>query len=102
MDIIAKENAQLFENFSETDTVTLKGENVFISDGETTLGSGLKFKSSENSIFRKHGRGTLKANADTINSISHLQITDGTLKVTGGELKFENGKILSMDYQKGF
>lgn len=101
VDIIAKENAQLFENFSETDTVTLKGENVFISDGETTLGSGLKFKSSENSIFRKHGRGTLKANADTINSISHLQITDGTLKVTGGELKFENGKILSMDYQKG-
>ncbi|MCZ6158873.1 autotransporter outer membrane beta-barrel domain-containing protein [Campylobacter ureolyticus] len=100
VDIIAKENAQLFENFSETDTVTLKGENVFISDSEATLGSGLRFANS-GGIFRKHGMGTLKANADTINSINHLQITDGTLKVTGGELKFENGKILSMDYQKG-
>lgn len=100
VDILAKENAQLFENFSETDTVTLKGENVFISDSEATLGSGLRFANS-GGIFRKHGMGTLKANADTINSISHLQITDGTLKVTGGELKFENGKILSMDYQKG-
>ncbi|MCZ6157591.1 autotransporter outer membrane beta-barrel domain-containing protein [Campylobacter ureolyticus] len=100
VDILAKENAQLFENFSETDTVTLKGENVFISDSEATLGSGLRFANGEG-IFRKHGMGTLKANADTINSISHLQITDGTLKVTGGELKFENGKILSMDYQKG-
>lgn len=100
VDILAKENAQLFENFSETDTVTLKGENVFISDSEATLGSGLRFANS-GGIFRKHGMGTLKANADTINSISHLQITDRTLKVTGGELKFENGKILSMDYQKG-
>ena len=100
VDILAKENAQLFENFSDKDTVTLKGENVFINDSEATLGSGLRFANS-GGIFRKHGMGTLKANADTINSISHLQITDGTLKVTGGELKFENGKILSMDYQKG-
>ena len=99
VDILAKENAQLFENFSETDTVTLKGENVFISDSEATLGSGLRF--ANNGIFRKHGRGTLNANADTINSINHLQITYGTLKVTGGELKFENGKILSMNSQKG-
>ena len=100
VNIIAKENAQLFENFSDTDTVTLKGENVFINDGEATLGSGLRFKSSENSIFRKHGRGILNANANTINSIKHLQITDGTLKVKG-ELKFENGRILSMNSQKG-
>ncbi|MCZ6172262.1 autotransporter outer membrane beta-barrel domain-containing protein [Campylobacter ureolyticus] len=100
VDILAKENAQLFENFSDTDTVTLKGENVFISDSEATLGSGLRF-SNGGGIFRKHGMGTLKANADTINSISHLQITDGTLKVTGGELKFENGRILSMNSQKG-
>ena len=56
---------------------------------------------ANNGIFRKHGRGTLNANADTINSINHLQITYGTLKVTGGELKFENGKILSMNSQKG-
>ena len=100
VDILAKENAQLFENFSDKDTVTLKGENVFINDSEATLGSGLRFANS-GGIFRKHGMGTLKANADTINSISHLQITDGTLKVTGGELKFENGKILSMNSQKG-
>lgn len=100
VDIFAKENAQLFENFSNTDTVTLKSENVFINDGEATLGSGLRF-SNGGGIFRKHGRGTLNANANTINSINHLQITDGTLKVTGGELKFDNGKILSMDYQKG-
>ncbi|VYS75260.1 autotransporter domain-containing protein [Campylobacter ureolyticus] len=100
VDIIAKENAQLFENFSETDTVTLKGENVFISDSEATLVSGLRFANG-GGIFRKYGRGTLKANADTINSINHLQITDGTLKITDGELKFENGKILSMNSQKG-
>ena len=100
VDILAKENAQLFENFSDTDTVTLKGENVFISDSEATLGSGLRFANG-GGIFRKHGRGTLNANANTINSINHLQITDGTLKVTGGELKFENGKILSMNSQKG-
>ncbi|WP_039749960.1 hypothetical protein, partial [Campylobacter ureolyticus] len=100
VDIIAKENAKLFENFSETDIVTLKGENVFISDSEATLGSGLRF-SNGGGIFRKHGMGTLKANADTINSINHLQITDGTLKITDGELKFENGKILSMNSQKG-
>ena len=100
VDILAKENAQLFENFSNTDTVTLKGENVFISDGEATLGSGLRF-SNGGGIFRKHGMGTLNANANTINSINHLQITDGTLKITDGELKFENGKILSMNSQKG-
>ncbi len=99
VDILAKENAKLFENFSETDIVTLKGENVFISDSEATLGSRLKFEND--GIFRKHGRGTLNASANTINSINHLQITDGTLKVTGGKLKFENGKILSMDYKKG-
>lgn len=99
VDILAKENAQLFENFSNTDTVTLKGENVVISDSEATLGSGLRFANG-GGIFRKHGRGILNANANTINSINHLQITDGTLKVTG-ELKFENGKILSMNSQKG-
>ena len=100
VDILAKENAQLFENFSDTDTVTLKGENVVVNENDATLGSGLRFTNG-GGIFRKHGRGTLNANANTINSINHLQITDGTLKVTGGELKFENGKILSMDYQKG-